>query len=858
MSKENEKVVTGTYVKLSFSAFQNVFKAELEGEKTPGISDKAKKTQLLDFFKNAGINDALANEFIERSEKLSSKITNLCKPNSFGIPKNLNADEYKNLKADYDALMTLCSNINKSLSDKDFGKADNVFSKVQTALYADIHIVNELADKHPELPLELGFNNIKTRTISGSLSGAKYVSSNQNSRAIITIVDDYGNTRTGVYTPAKKVTDDMINHTEITTNGINVGTLKIQKGERIDSRNSAMYDVANLLGRPDLIAASMDVKYEHNGKIEEGNFMEFVTGTDLDHMTSDDPYFGINPGDYLSNNVKKDMLDLTIIDYLCLNVDRHGGNMIYQYAKDDKNVTRLTGIKGIDNDSSFGSQNPNFAKHMNRIQPITSTVLVTEEMAQKIKKMTKESLELIMRKYNMNEAAIQAAHKRLATLQGLLKNGAKITKGLRMLQRLRDKKVSGDVLSTKELENLNGLEDIFAGFEANPISYVQKNRSFNGNVDIQKFVPGLVVVPDKMLKSIDFDAMGQKTTLKSNDSSYTFHCGVIDVVTTEHNSQESIDINMKTARANNRKAKQSTSNPILRVGGENINGASRSLKLENDTLLSDLKRMMTSTKDIELQSVVDEMTKINTLSEKLGKEGYIATDMEVNVLVAYIQSVKDECSKCQTLLVNKVVDNNNRARHQESVLLTKISNTLDPMISRIRSAQERDSLLFNVDMIKKAEAIQTGRKTMLDEGFENPIIENVPVQTVKYSSIEEVAVASKIELIENIYKLIGIDGNPQNNDPELKDLVNATISFTNLKDLKDFPDALDRLEKSCVNYIAKHEEEASDELEQTCMNLAYDMKATCHKYEKVCKEVQQKEVDKELENMAPEANNLVM
>jgi len=48
--------------------------------------------------------------------------------------------------------------------------------------------------------------------------------------------------------------------------------------------------------------------------------------------------------------VIRSLVELQIIDYLCLNVDRHPGNLMYQVNQEGI----ITGIQGIDNDSSFG------------------------------------------------------------------------------------------------------------------------------------------------------------------------------------------------------------------------------------------------------------------------------------------------------------------------------------------------------------------------------------------------------------------------------------------------------------------------------------------------------------------------
>jgi len=984
-------VVTGTYTKNSFSAFQNIFKAELEDKEVPGMIDDGDGgggEKLQKFFSNGGVSEDMALKFAEQAEQLSRKLTDLSRVNSHGLPQNLDADDYAELKSYYDDFIDLCRDIDKKLSKEAFNDGGSLYKKIQAALNADIHIVNELKEKHPEVPLELAFNNIKTRTISGSLKGAGSVGAGQNKRVVITIVDDYGVSRTGVYTLANEVTDSMIvNHDENVANNLNVDVLKIQKGERIDSRNSAMYDMANLLGRPDLIAPSMDVKLEGRGNVVEGNFMEFINGTDLDHMSSRDPYFDINPDDYISDSVKRDMLDLTVIDYLCLNVDRHGGNIIYQYGKDKNNVTRLTGIKGIDNDSSFGAENPNIDEHLVRIQPMTSTVLMTEEMAEKIKGMDRKTLELTLSKYKMNPAAVTAAYKRLVMLKDFLRFGEETSRELKTLQTLRDKQASGSILSQEEAKELKNMEARYKGFESNPIKFVQRNRSFNGTIPKQNYRPGIAVIPKGMLKNIDFDAMGKTTTLKDRRTGDVMHCGVIDNVTFEHNSQGRKNANMDLTIKRYKKLRQIDNgpNPELRIGGENINGAARVLGTENGKLLTELKEIAGDSRDADFNPLIAEMTKLKALSGKIGEEGYVPTDMEVNVLTGYIQSIKAECEKCkQAMNHNGIINLADRIKKEK--ILDKIAETMTPMISRVRDAQERDLLAFNVNMAKEAEDIQTGRRAIVADGYKDADIEPMLIKPVTSysSSIVEFSYAVKtiangnkkedlsfckpflnslneiemlttklnlsekpaigdISKLRNAYKaaiewsvalqgadrstpaekqmkylarsignclrqdksiidmfkpgdkrsfavqyvdsvinggdsislingainemavdiktISDIDSNRKKSSPEFKKLAVCADSVMKIKDPKRLPEVLVELEKSCIDYIAKHKGIARNDLEQSCMVHAYNMKFSCHKFRtahNIVKQMEQKNLGRQPGEKELQVNNPVM
>ena len=47
-------------------------------------------------------------------------------------------------------------------------------------------------------------------------------------------------------------------------------------------------------------------------------------------------------------------MNLQVLDYICGNIDRHPGNILYQFGKDKNGNVVLKGICGIDNDTSFG------------------------------------------------------------------------------------------------------------------------------------------------------------------------------------------------------------------------------------------------------------------------------------------------------------------------------------------------------------------------------------------------------------------------------------------------------------------------------------------------------------------------
>ena len=132
---------------------------------------------------------------------------------------------------------------------------------------------------------------------------------------------------------------------------INGGQLGLKEGTRIDNRNSAMSSVAKLLGKSELIAKSVNMKFvDQKGKVQEGTFMDYAEG--LDFGGEDEAFRAVNDRPFEGKNSYKGLkqiADLQVLDYICGNVDRHGTNMVFLA---DENGD-IVGVKGIDNDSSF-------------------------------------------------------------------------------------------------------------------------------------------------------------------------------------------------------------------------------------------------------------------------------------------------------------------------------------------------------------------------------------------------------------------------------------------------------------------------------------------------------------------------
>ena len=142
------------------------------------------------------------------------------------------------------------------------------------------------------------------------------------------------------------------------TAGINgflvAGSAGIKKERRnfLNERNIATSEVADLLNCSDTVAKSVRANKTEKGEKISGMAMEFVDGLSCDKLLSDEGS-KIRKLTALEDNgdLKKKIADLQLLDCICGQIDRHMRNVIFTA---DKKTGAVTGIKGIDNDMSFG------------------------------------------------------------------------------------------------------------------------------------------------------------------------------------------------------------------------------------------------------------------------------------------------------------------------------------------------------------------------------------------------------------------------------------------------------------------------------------------------------------------------
>jgi len=196
----------------------------------------------------------------------------------------------------------------------------------------------------------------------------------------------------------------------------------IPNGENIDKRNVAMSTVANYFGLGNIIAEARSFTVKMGGREIKGTFQQKAVGEDIKRITKDSKFVGFakyKEDDLTAVNspeLKMQLSDLQVIDYICGNCDRHSGNMLYRIeTKDGKPV--VAGITGIDNDMSFGTKNGAENKEFEKIVNPEEMRIMRLSTARKVIDLTPEKLDMILKDMNFTKIEMDNCKKRLSKLQ---------------------------------------------------------------------------------------------------------------------------------------------------------------------------------------------------------------------------------------------------------------------------------------------------------------------------------------------------------------------------------------------------------------------------------------------------------
>lgn len=194
---------------------------------------------------------------------------------------------------------------------------------------------------------------------------------------------------------------------------------RIVTGTRMDTRNVGMSRIAQLLGKPGLIAHSTSMEVETEDGIQKGVFMEFARGHDYTHEAAD-PIFS-QPIHYETGAAQSQMADLQVLDLICGNVDRHTGNMFYDIREDENHNLYLAGIQGIDNDTSFGTLTAEDIQYgQDRLVGYSSLACINADTASAVMGLDKPALEYALKDI-LSQEEINAAWSRTQGLQDVIR-----------------------------------------------------------------------------------------------------------------------------------------------------------------------------------------------------------------------------------------------------------------------------------------------------------------------------------------------------------------------------------------------------------------------------------------------------
>ena len=272
----------------------------------------------------------------------------------------------------------------------------------------------------------------------------------------------------------------------------------IKKDSVLSSRNCAMTDMAKLLDCEGLLANSIPMKIRIGDKEVEGVFMETVDGSDINRMKENDPMLYADSSSFENAEALKQFTDLQVFDFICGNVDRHMGNIIFQFgSKGDKSVT-LNGIKGIDNDCSFGTPQIQEGKQIKKMVNPENMQFITTSMFENIMKLSRETVAMKLGTHHLSKEEINAVWDRITMVKDAIENN-------------KIKRIDNDYWKTNLLSNCDTKEN----------NYFDRLKGMA--IDCSKDELGFTVAEseinyaqDSTDKTVMFDKLDEITTLRES------------------------------------------------------------------------------------------------------------------------------------------------------------------------------------------------------------------------------------------------------------------------------------------------------------------------------------------------------
>lgn len=240
----------------------------------------------------------------------------------------------------------------------------------------------------------------------------------------------------------------------------------------VDRRNSAMSDMADLFGMHGLVVHTENyrIKDKKTGRTIKGIMMDEAKGIDPSNYTQlEDGIKALDP-ENVSNSLqlKKDIANLQILDYICGNMDRHGYNYFF---KTDENG-KVCGLLGIDNDTSFGVVNDPHIQ-MSGIAPENMSV-IPKSTWEKMQNMSSETMKGMLYGFGLSTEVINKSVKRFEKIKAKIANDQEYFAQKGALKgELADGRIK--VVDDEELKNLGFFSQLASGEKKAEQGFKDKN-----------------------------------------------------------------------------------------------------------------------------------------------------------------------------------------------------------------------------------------------------------------------------------------------------------------------------------------------------------------------------------------------
>lgn len=195
----------------------------------------------------------------------------------------------------------------------------------------------------------------------------------------------------------------------------------LHSGVNIDQMNSAMSDVAKLLGMEKLLCDTQSMTIMVDGKPTKGTFMAKAEGLDYNNLPKEHPFYKKGISNETNGAILKDLYNLQVLDYICGNIDRHIANMFYKFDKEGNPI----GVQGIDNDCAFGlhaSGSRYIFSTQQMVEP-ERMKLIPKSTADKIMLMDDNILKSVLKGRELSDDQISFACKRLKDVNKAITDG---------------------------------------------------------------------------------------------------------------------------------------------------------------------------------------------------------------------------------------------------------------------------------------------------------------------------------------------------------------------------------------------------------------------------------------------------